>query len=128
MIKLTIIYDVVNMKKIFKSLRKLGVGVNRYTGVNWSNTTTCLVLCFLPSDSCAVTLYNQYIVEVTIRPGSGLLPVNASRPVNDHMIYQRSRKNVSWHSGRKPLYMVEGTFLYLQSRNLKPRDSISTRF
>ena len=42
MIKLIIIYDVVNifsMKK-YESLRKLRVGVNRYTGVNWSTTTT----------------------------------------------------------------------------------------
>ena len=42
MINLIIIYDVV---KIFsmencESLGKLRVGVNRYTGVNWSTTTT----------------------------------------------------------------------------------------
>ena len=41
MIKLIIIYDVVNifsMKK-YKSLRQLSVGVNKYTGVNWSTKT-----------------------------------------------------------------------------------------
>ena len=38
MINLIIIYDVVNIfsMKNYESLRKLRVGVNRYTGVNWS--------------------------------------------------------------------------------------------
>ena len=41
MIKLIIIYDVVNIffVKKYKYLRKLRVGVNRYTGMNWSTTT-----------------------------------------------------------------------------------------
>ena len=41
MINLIIIYDVVNIfsMKNYESLRKLRVGVNRYTGVNWSTTT-----------------------------------------------------------------------------------------
>ena len=41
MINLVIIYVVVNSfcMKNHKSLRKLRVGVNRYTGVNWSTTT-----------------------------------------------------------------------------------------
>ena len=41
MVSLIIIYDVVNIfsMKNFKSLRKLWVGVNGYTGVNWSTTT-----------------------------------------------------------------------------------------
>ena len=42
MINLIIIYDAVNIfsMKNYESLRKLTVGVNRYTGVNWSTTTT----------------------------------------------------------------------------------------
>ena len=42
MVNLIIIYDVVNIfsMKNYKSLRKLRVGVNRYTGLNWSTTTT----------------------------------------------------------------------------------------
>ena len=42
MINLIIIYVVVNSfsMKNHKSLTKLRVGVNRYTGVNWSTTTT----------------------------------------------------------------------------------------
>ena len=42
MTNLMIIYDVVNIFSVknSKSLRKLRVGVNRYTGVNWSTTTT----------------------------------------------------------------------------------------
>ena len=41
MINLIIIYDVANIfsMKMYKSLRKLRVGVNRYMGVNWSTTT-----------------------------------------------------------------------------------------
>ena len=40
-INLIIVYDVVNIfsMKNYESLRKLRVGVNRYTGVNWSTTT-----------------------------------------------------------------------------------------
>ena len=46
MINLIIIYDVVNIfsMKNYESLRKLRVGVNRYTGVNWSTTTIHIVL------------------------------------------------------------------------------------
>ena len=42
MINLIIIYDVVNIFSVknYESLRKLRVGMNRYTGVNWS--TTCI--------------------------------------------------------------------------------------
>ena len=41
-INFIIIYDMVNLFsiKMYKSSRKLRVGVNRYTGVNWSTTTT----------------------------------------------------------------------------------------
>ena len=44
MIHLIIIYDVVNIFSIkkYESFRKLGVGVNRYTGVNWSTTAKSL--------------------------------------------------------------------------------------
>ena len=46
MINLITIYDVVNIfsMKNYKSLRKLRVGVNRYTGVNWSTTTRSINL------------------------------------------------------------------------------------
>ena len=56
MINLIIIYVVVNIfsMKTYKSSRKLRVGVNRYTGVNWSTTTMC----------------------------NGILPVNAHAEVN----------------------------------------------
>ena len=41
MINFIIIYDMVNLFsiKMYKSSRKLRVGMNRYTGVNWSTTT-----------------------------------------------------------------------------------------
>ena len=50
MIKLIIIYDGVNifsMKK-YESLRKLRVGMNRYTGVNWSTTTSAFPVNLTP--------------------------------------------------------------------------------
>ena len=49
MINFIIMYDVVNLFSIvmYKSSRKLRVGVNRYTGVNWSTTTMlCLLVYF----------------------------------------------------------------------------------
>ena len=44
MIDLITTYDVVNLFSMenYESLRKLRVGVNRYTGVNWSTTTSAL--------------------------------------------------------------------------------------
>ena len=46
MINLIIIYDVVNIfsMKNYESLRKSRVGVNRYTGVNWSTTTRNFII------------------------------------------------------------------------------------
>ena len=51
MINLVIIYVVVNgfSMKNHKSIRKLRVGVNRYTGVNWSTTTTYIDQVSVPS-------------------------------------------------------------------------------
>ena len=47
MINLIIIYDVINIfcMKIYKSLRKLRLGLNRYT-VNWSTTSNEQTRCF----------------------------------------------------------------------------------
>ena len=49
MINLIIIYDMANIftVKNYKSLRKLRVGVNRYTGVNWSTTTILKIEVYL---------------------------------------------------------------------------------
>ena len=64
MINLIIIYDVVNIfsMKNYESLRKLRVGVNRYTGVNWSTTTTPQT-CPLHSVEEMTTIYNNKSIQ-----------------------------------------------------------------
>ena len=69
MINLIIIYVVVNSfsMKNNKSLRKLRVGVNRYTGVNWSPTTNRFIVYLLVIYSyrlCIHSLNNTYLRKV----------------------------------------------------------------
>ena len=62
-INLIIIYDVVNIfsMKNYESLRKLRMGVNRYTGVNWSTTTIYILKAVNLTFPGLITVYNTNI-------------------------------------------------------------------